>query len=82
VRALLLDGSVSRSRELANLATRVYGSIDVLVNNAGIYPPGGTLVIDEETFDRIMGVNVKAPYFLTAVSVTMVLRRRPLRSRR
>jgi NAD(P)-dependent dehydrogenase (short-subunit alcohol dehydrogenase family) len=64
-----LDGSVERSRELAKLATSVYGSIDILVNNAGIYPPGGTLAIDGETFDRIMGLNLKAPYFLTAALI-------------
>jgi NAD(P)-dependent dehydrogenase (short-subunit alcohol dehydrogenase family) len=64
-----LDGSVEGSRELAELATNVYGSIDILVNNAGIYPPGGTLAIDGDTFDRIMAVNVKAPYFLTAALV-------------
>jgi NAD(P)-dependent dehydrogenase (short-subunit alcohol dehydrogenase family) len=54
---------------LGELATTVYGSIEILVNNAGIYPPGGTLVIDGDTFDRIMAVNVKAPYFLTAALV-------------
>ncbi len=64
-----LDGSVDRTRQLAALATAVYGPIEILVNNAGIYPPGGTLAIDEETFDRIMGVNVKVPYFLTAALV-------------
>jgi NAD(P)-dependent dehydrogenase (short-subunit alcohol dehydrogenase family) len=64
-----LDGSVDASRQLAGRATGVYGSVDVLVNNAGIYPPGGTLAIDGETFDRIMAVNVKAPYFLTAALV-------------
>ena len=64
-----LDGSAHRSRELGAMATAVYGVIEILVNNAGIYPPGGTLVIDEETFDRIMAVNVKAPYFLTAALV-------------
>lgn len=64
-----LDGSVDGSRELADLATGVYGSIGILVNNAGIYPPGGTLAIDGETFDRIMVVNVKAPFFLTAALV-------------
>jgi len=64
-----LDGSVEASRELAALATSVYGPIEILVNNAGIYPPGGTLTIDGETFDRIMGVNVKAPFFLTAALV-------------
>ena len=64
-----LDGSVDRTRQLATLATAVYGPIEILVNNEGIYPPGGTLAIDEETFDRIMGVNVKVPYFLTAALV-------------
>jgi NAD(P)-dependent dehydrogenase (short-subunit alcohol dehydrogenase family) len=64
-----LDGSVTRSRELAAQATTVYGPIEILVNNAGVYPPGGTLAIDEETFDRIMAVNVKVPYFLTAALV-------------
>jgi NAD(P)-dependent dehydrogenase (short-subunit alcohol dehydrogenase family) len=64
-----LDGSVDRSRELATLATAAYGPIEILVNNAGVYPPGGTLAIDGETFDRIVGVNMKAPYFLTAALV-------------
>src|ERR1700730_7448588 len=41
-----LDGSVDRSRELAKMATEVYGTLDILVNNAGIYPPGGTLGLD------------------------------------
>ena len=63
------DGSVERARELAELALATYGSIDVLVNNAGVYPPGGTLAIDGDTFDRIWKINVKAPYFLTAALV-------------
>jgi NAD(P)-dependent dehydrogenase (short-subunit alcohol dehydrogenase family) len=64
-----LDGSVAGSRELAQRAAQVYGSIDILVNNVGIYPPGGTLDIDGETFDLIMAINVKVPYFLTAALV-------------
>jgi NAD(P)-dependent dehydrogenase (short-subunit alcohol dehydrogenase family) len=64
-----LDGSADGSRVLAARAATVYGPIEVLVNNAGIYPPGGTLAIDDATFDRIIGVNVKAPYFLTAAIV-------------
>jgi NAD(P)-dependent dehydrogenase (short-subunit alcohol dehydrogenase family) len=65
--ALDLDGSKAASEELAALATEeLDGRIDILVNNAGIYPPGTTLTTDEETFDRVFAVNVKAPYFLTA----------------
>jgi NAD(P)-dependent dehydrogenase (short-subunit alcohol dehydrogenase family) len=36
------------------------------VNNAGIYPGAATADTDEETFDRVYAVNVKAPFFLTA----------------
>jgi NAD(P)-dependent dehydrogenase (short-subunit alcohol dehydrogenase family) len=38
----------------------------VLINNAGIFPGGPTPSLDEETVDRVYGVNVKAPFFLVA----------------
>ncbi len=71
--AHVLDGSVESSQELAASAAAVYGPIEILVNNAGIYPPGGTLAIDGDTFDRIWQVNVKAPYFLTAALVPAMI---------
>ena len=40
--------------------------MDVLVKNAGIFPRTTTATTDEATFDEVYGVNVKAPYFLTA----------------
>ena len=62
-----LDGSAEHSRELAAAAREKLGQpIDILVNNAGIFPGGATTSIDEETFDLVYAVNVKAPYFLTA----------------
>ncbi len=62
-----LDGSPIASRELATKALRLLdGRLDVLVNNAGIFPRTTTATTDEATFDEVYGVNVKAPYFLTA----------------
>ncbi|MEU9561919.1 glucose 1-dehydrogenase [Streptomyces sp. NPDC048161] len=62
-----LDGSAAASRALAREATRVLGGrIDILVNNAGVYPGDTTADTDEETFDEVYAVNVKAPFFLTA----------------
>ncbi|MFJ4711595.1 SDR family NAD(P)-dependent oxidoreductase [Streptomyces sp. NPDC088785] len=62
-----LDGSPRASRDLADRATAALGGrIDILVNNAGVYPAPGTPDTTEETFDRVYGVNVKAPFFLTA----------------
>ncbi|MBD2893268.1 Cyclopentanol dehydrogenase [Actinomadura sp. RB99] len=63
-----LDGTAEASRALARDATAVLGGgLDILVNNVGIYPGDGTADTDEETFDRVYAVNVKAPFFLTAV---------------
>ena len=62
-----LDGSRRASEELAAAATHILGGrIDVLVNDAGIYPSSSTATTDEATFDEVYAVNVKAPFFLTA----------------
>jgi NAD(P)-dependent dehydrogenase (short-subunit alcohol dehydrogenase family) len=62
-----LDGSARASRELAEAARDAFGRpIDVLVNNAGIFPASTTPTVDEAMFDEVYAVNVKAPFFLTA----------------
>ena len=38
---------------------------DVVVNNAGIYPFGGLFDTPVETWDRIMAVNMRAPFLIT-----------------
>lgn len=65
-----LDGSAEASQDLAARARETLGGrIDILVNNAGIYPAPATTATDEKTFDEVYGVNVKAPFFLTAAVV-------------
>ncbi len=62
-----LDGTAHASRQLAQDARNVLGDpIDILVNSAGIFPGSTTLTVDEEMFDQVYAVNVKAPFFLTA----------------
>ncbi|WP_219419888.1 SDR family NAD(P)-dependent oxidoreductase [Pseudonocardia nigra] len=57
----------SAARDLADRATEVLGgSVDILVNAAGIFPFGPTAKTDEASFDAAYALNVKAPYFLTA----------------
>ena len=42
-----------------------WGAADILVNNAGVYPSGFLLDIDPSEWDRIMDINVRAPFLLT-----------------
>ena len=42
------------------------GHVDILINNAGIYPFGPTHEMTEEQFNQVFALNVKAPYFLVA----------------
>jgi NAD(P)-dependent dehydrogenase (short-subunit alcohol dehydrogenase family) len=57
----------SEQREMLVTSTiEHYGRIDILVNNAAINPYYGPLEgSDEAVFDKIMNVNVKAPWILS-----------------
>jgi 3-oxoacyl-[acyl-carrier protein] reductase len=64
------DVSVSADRErLVKETLDAYGRIDLLVNNAGVAPAvrDDLLEAGEESFDRLIGVNLKGPYFLTQI---------------
>jgi 3-oxoacyl-[acyl-carrier protein] reductase len=64
------DVSVSTDRErLVQETLDAYGRIDLLVNNAGVAPSvrADLLEAGEESFDRLINVNLKGPYFLTQI---------------
>ena len=66
----------SSAREVAKRAIELgSGHVDILLNNAGIYPFGPTHETSEESFDRVYSLNVKVPYFLVAELAPLMAKR-------
>ena len=54
--------------ELAEAAYAEFGKVDVLVNNAGMSPLYPSVdAISEDLYDKVMGVNLKGPFRLSAI---------------
>src|SRR4030042_2381110 len=66
----ILRGDISNSadrKRLVELAKNKFGRCDMLINNAGVAPLKRVDILEaaEESFDRVMNINLKGPYFLT-----------------
>lgn len=79
------DVSQATDRERMIEAVRErYGRLDALVNNAGITSPGrkDLLEADEESFDKVIGINLKGPFFLTQLAARFMLEQQSTTHRR
>ncbi len=52
---------------------RTWGGIDILINNAGIAPKGDILEMDEELFDRVLTINLKAAFLGTQIAARLMI---------
>ena len=67
--ALSARSVARRAAELGN------GTVDILINNAGIYPFVPTHETTEEVFESVYSLNVKVPYFLVAELAPLMAKR-------
>ncbi len=68
--ALLLQADIGRETDRQRLVERAlegFGRIDLLVNNAGMAPRQRVDLLEtgEASYDEVMAVNLKGPFFLT-----------------
>jgi len=81
---LPIQGDVSqaddRRRALEQIDQQL-GRLDVLVNNAGVAPNvrADLLEATQESYDRVMNINLKGPYFLTQAVAKYMIRQRDQR---
>jgi len=65
-------------RKLIQFTRENLSRLDLLVNNAGVAPEvrADILEANEESFDRLIAINVKGPYFLTQLAANWMIEQR------
>jgi 3-oxoacyl-[acyl-carrier protein] reductase len=80
-RAVTLAADIAKpdqARRLVAEAERALGPLDVLVNNAAIYPRAPFLELSEETWDAVLDTNLKATFVCSQEAARrMVAAKRP-----
>ncbi len=78
VKAVKLD--VTDLRQIDDVVAKIdadYGGIDILVNNAAIFDMAPVNELTEDSYERVLGINLKGPLFMMkAVSIVMIKRGR------
>jgi NAD(P)-dependent dehydrogenase (short-subunit alcohol dehydrogenase family) len=78
LRAEIVKGDVAAAPDRQGMIDFValhFGRLDLLVNNAGVAPSVRADILEagEESFDRLMGINLKGPYFLTQLAARYMI---------
>ena len=68
-------GDLESVRNAFIIATAQYGCVDILVNNAGIAESTPFMEYTEETFDKVMDLNVKGVFNATRAAVECMVAR-------
>jgi 2-deoxy-D-gluconate 3-dehydrogenase len=55
--------NIADAQKVAEATVAAFGSLDIMVNNAGIYPLSPALDTSEELWDRTLDINLKGVFF-------------------
>jgi 3-oxoacyl-[acyl-carrier protein] reductase len=83
VDVMYCPGDISSSSDRVEILRQVkdhFGALHVLVNNAGVAPKERRDILDatEESFDYVMGVNLKGSYFLTQKTANWMIEQKKM----
>jgi len=74
-KALLGDvGKVDDAEKSVRAAVEGFGRLDILINNAAIFPSGDALDETEEQWDRVMGVDLKGSFFFAQAAARQMIK--------
>jgi len=81
IRAEICQGDIANPADRARLLDVMrekFSRLDLLVNNAGVAPTERVDLLEarEESFDRLININVKGPYFLTQLAARWMIDQR------
>lgn len=68
--------SFKESKELVNFAKKTYGSLDILINNAGITKDNLLVMMKEDEFDDVIDVNLKGTFNMLKHTTKIMLKQR------
>ena len=67
-------GQKCTSKALVRLAIEHFNSVDVLINNAGVFAPKPFLEVEEEDLERFWGINLKGTYFASQAAIAEMVK--------